>query len=75
MTLGARIQVVVAMLAASAMAATPASASLRDFLYYHGLLGGGTSGGGAPEIDASAGLAAMALVACVTAIAYRKNRD
>ncbi|WP_139247955.1 hypothetical protein [Hyphomicrobium sp. CS1GBMeth3] len=39
--------------------------------------GGGTGGGtaGAPEIDGGAGLAAMALVAGIAAIIYRKIRN
>jgi hypothetical protein len=42
-----------------------------------GVCGGGGSGGGStavPEIDGSAGLAVMALVACAGAILYRKTR-
>ena len=41
-----------------------------------GVCGGGSSGGSTavPEIDGSAGLAVMALVACAGAILYRKTR-
>jgi hypothetical protein len=40
-----------------------------------GICGGGGGGGTAvPEIDGSAGLAVMALVACAGAIIYRKTR-
>ena len=39
-----------------------------------GICGGGGGGTAVPEIDGSAGLAVMAIVACAGAILYRKTR-
>jgi len=76
MKLTSRLQVLTSALAASAIVSTPASAGLLGDIIGIIFGGGGNGGGGraAPEIDASAGIAAMALVACVAAIAHRRNR-
>ncbi len=73
-----KLQILASALVASAIVSTPASAGLLGdiigIIFGGGGGGGGGGGNAAPEIDASAGIAAMALVACVAAIAHRRNR-
>jgi hypothetical protein len=76
-----RPDIIAAVFLTSFMWSTPASATgfFREifctFFRCGGRPGGGGGGGGAspvPEIDAGAGLAAVALVVSVAAVAYRR---
>jgi hypothetical protein len=72
-----RPDIVAAAVLTSFMWSTPASAGIiRDifcsFFTCGGRPGGGGGGRAVPEIDSGAGLAAIALVVSIAAVAYRK---